>query len=245
MGMIQAVSYLRKIQERFYKQPEIYQSFVEILRSYQKEQKPIRDVYLQVSNLFGNHLDLLEEFTQFIPDAQGLFQGRPGPASVAVESPGRPGLAYAGRLAATGPAGFEGAATASTVPSLPYATGGSRRGRGSSVRGGALKRPMSPNTDGYQKRSKFAEGSRERPMGELEFFDRVKRHLNHNDQLYSEFLKCLNWYTQDILKKFELVKVAHSFIGRSEELFSWLKNFIGYTEGDTGRRGLFAVASQD
>ena len=71
MGMLQAVGYLRKIQERFFKQPEVYQAFVDILRAYQKEQRPIKEVYRQVAILFAGHQDILEEFSQFIPDMHG------------------------------------------------------------------------------------------------------------------------------------------------------------------------------
>ena len=44
------------------------QAFLEILHTYQKEQKTIKEVYEQVSTLFKNHTDLLSEFSQFLPD---------------------------------------------------------------------------------------------------------------------------------------------------------------------------------
>jgi hypothetical protein len=42
---------------------------LKILHTYQKEQKGIKDVLEQVSQLFADHPDLLMEFTYFLPDA--------------------------------------------------------------------------------------------------------------------------------------------------------------------------------
>lgn len=46
-----------------------FSSFLKILHTYQKEQKGIKEVLEQVSQLFADHSDLLMEFTQFLPDA--------------------------------------------------------------------------------------------------------------------------------------------------------------------------------
>lgn len=63
-----ATSYVKKIKTRFQHQPTVYKSFLDILHAYHKEQHTIKDVYDQVATLFANHPDLLEEFTQFLPD---------------------------------------------------------------------------------------------------------------------------------------------------------------------------------
>ena len=102
-----------------------------------------------------------------------------------------------------------------------------RRGRGGV--GGHMRRVSPPGGEPSKRKSKFLDGTSERSIGELEFFDRVKRFFNHNEQVYAEFLKCLNWYTQDIIKKSDLVTLAQSFIGRNDELFTWFKQFIGFT----------------
>ena len=65
----QAINYVTKIKTRFAKQPETYKAFLEILHTYQKEQRSIKDVLEQVSQLFADHSDLLQEFTYFLPDA--------------------------------------------------------------------------------------------------------------------------------------------------------------------------------
>lgn len=78
-----AINYVNKIKNRFQQQPEIYKQFLDILQSYQKEQRSIKEgtavlgqkflteseVYTQVAKLFQNQEDLLQEFSQFLPDA--------------------------------------------------------------------------------------------------------------------------------------------------------------------------------
>merc|ERR1719421_441017 len=75
----QAINYVTKIKTRFAKQPETYKAFLEILHTYQKEQKTIKEVYEQVSTLFKNHTDLLGEFSQFLPDGSPEAGGLLGP----------------------------------------------------------------------------------------------------------------------------------------------------------------------
>lgn len=64
-----AITYVTTIKKRFAHEPETYKAFLEILHTYQKEQRSIKDVLEQVSQLFADHSDLLKEFTYFLPDA--------------------------------------------------------------------------------------------------------------------------------------------------------------------------------
>ena len=56
-------------QNRFSQHPDIYKQFLEILQTYQRDQKPIQDVYSQVTQLFKGAPDLLEDFKQFLPES--------------------------------------------------------------------------------------------------------------------------------------------------------------------------------
>ena len=62
-----AIMYVTNIKKRFANQPRIYHTFLEILHTYQKEQRGIKEVLEQVSSLFADHPDLLREFTFFLP----------------------------------------------------------------------------------------------------------------------------------------------------------------------------------
>jgi len=64
-----AITYVTTIKKRFANEPRTYQQFLEILHTYQKEQRGIREVLEQVSSLFADHPDLLKEFTYFLPEA--------------------------------------------------------------------------------------------------------------------------------------------------------------------------------
>jgi paired amphipathic helix protein Sin3a len=57
------------LQNRFQNQPEVYKQFLEILQTYQRESKPIQDVYAQVTQLFNGAPDLLQDFKQFLPES--------------------------------------------------------------------------------------------------------------------------------------------------------------------------------
>lgn len=80
-GFNHALNYVNKIKHRFSSNPEIYKQFLEILHTYQRDQHATRvprskmllesEVYNQVARLFQNQRDLLEEFSQFLPDANG------------------------------------------------------------------------------------------------------------------------------------------------------------------------------
>lgn len=77
-----AINYVNKIKNRFQGQPDKYKRFLEILHTYQKEQRNLKEghlppgkhlteaeVYAQVAKLFEHQEDLLAEFGQFLPDA--------------------------------------------------------------------------------------------------------------------------------------------------------------------------------
>lgn len=64
-----AINYVTTIKKRFSNEPETYKKFLEILHTYQKEQRGIKEVLEEVSDLFSEHPDLLKEFTYFLPDA--------------------------------------------------------------------------------------------------------------------------------------------------------------------------------
>jgi len=64
-----AINYVTTIKRRFASEPETYKKFLEILHTYQKEQRGIKEVLDEVSVLFADHPDLLKDFTYFLPDA--------------------------------------------------------------------------------------------------------------------------------------------------------------------------------
>ncbi|KAI0324037.1 hypothetical protein GY45DRAFT_1314444 [Cubamyces sp. BRFM 1775] len=92
-----AINYLNKIKQRYHDDPETYKQFLEILQTYQKEQRHVQDqsqVYAQVQMLFKDAPDLMDEFKDFLPEAAappthpaGLVGILPQPTA----GPGMPG----------------------------------------------------------------------------------------------------------------------------------------------------------
>ncbi|XP_074274665.1 paired amphipathic helix protein Sin3-like 4 [Silene latifolia] len=67
-----AVAFITKVKYRFLGDDRrIYKSLLDILGVYRKENKTISEVYQEVALLFQDHQDLLDEFTQFLPDTSG------------------------------------------------------------------------------------------------------------------------------------------------------------------------------
>lgn len=57
------------IQIRFADSPDTYNQFIEILKMYKRESKPIQDVYAQVKLLLNDAPDLMEDFKYFVPES--------------------------------------------------------------------------------------------------------------------------------------------------------------------------------
>lgn len=63
---------------------------------------------------------------------------------------------------------------------------------------------------------------------ELAYFERVKKFIG-NKSTFNEFLKLCNLFSQDLIDKELFLYRAQAFIGGNQELFTWLKNFMGET----------------
>ena len=105
-----AIQYLNKIKARYADDPDTYKHFLEILQTYQKEQRHIQDVsllsvrpsppthpvqsqvYAQVQLLFKDAHDLLAEFKDFLPEASLAFAAPGGIASILPQPPLGPGI---------------------------------------------------------------------------------------------------------------------------------------------------------
>ncbi|KAF8226309.1 hypothetical protein L208DRAFT_1302590 [Tricholoma matsutake] len=75
-----AIHYLNKIKARYADDANTYKQFLDILQTYQKEQRHLHDsqVYVQVQHLFKDAPDLLIEFKDFLPDAASTGAGQSG-----------------------------------------------------------------------------------------------------------------------------------------------------------------------
>ncbi|XP_077324912.1 paired amphipathic helix protein Sin3a isoform X3 [Lithobates pipiens] len=221
-----AINYVNKIKNRFQGQPDIYKAFLEILHTYQKEQRNAKEaggnytpalteqeVYAQVARLFKNQEDLLSEFGQFLPDAN---------SSVLLSK-----------------------TTAEKVESVRNDHGGTvkkpqmnnkqqrpnqngcqiRRHSGSGVTPPVKKKPkiLIPKDPSLTDANKHGAGA------ESQFFDKVRKALR-SAEAYDNFLRCLVIFNQEVISRSELVQLVSPFLAKFPELFTWFKNFLGYKE---------------
>ncbi|XP_011605729.2 SIN3 transcription regulator family member Aa [Takifugu rubripes] len=220
-----AINYVNKIKNRFQGQPDIYKAFLEILHTYQKEQRNAKEaggnytpalteqeVYAQVARLFKNQEDLLSEFGQFLPDANN---------SVLLNK-----------------------TTAEKAESV-------RNDHGGTAKKLQLNNKQRPSQNGCQirrhpsqggptpvkkkpkllnlKDSSAAEVSKHGVGTESLFFEKVRKALR-STEAYDNFLRCLVIFNQEVVSRAELVQLVLPFLGKFPELFNWFKNFLGYRE---------------
>lgn len=216
-----AVSFVEKIKTRFANQPETYRSFLSLLHSFHRDQRGIKDVYVQVQQLFRNEPDLLEEFSLFLPD------NSTNNAPVTTATPGNAGrssipnslLPPVGRFPSSG------------SPAIPSAAS-SRQGVATQSQKRSSGGAQVPQTVEKPKRARAHEiYSVSKTVDETEFFEKVKKYLGSR-QVYADFLKCLSLFSQDILKLPDLINMVHGFIGGNDDLFTWFKRYINFKDSD-------------
>ncbi|XP_026860564.1 paired amphipathic helix protein Sin3a isoform X2 [Electrophorus electricus] len=218
-----AINYVNKIKNRFQGQPDIYKAFLEILHTYQKEQRNAKEaggnytpalteqeVYAQVARLFKNQEDLLSEFGQFLPDANSSVLLSKTAADKAESVRIDPG----------------------SVLKRPQLNNKQRFNQN----GCQIRRHTGPGATPPVKKPKFmgkehpmAEGSKYGIGTESLFFEKVRKALR-SAEAYDNFLRCLMIFNQEVISRAELVQLVLPFLGKFPELFTWFKNFLGYKE---------------
>lgn len=89
-----AINYVDKIKRRFTQQPGIYNQFLEIMQAYHREQKPLQDVYDQVTQLFHSAPDLIEDFKMFMPETAAQAEAAQASATSASAEEGERKYCY-------------------------------------------------------------------------------------------------------------------------------------------------------
>ncbi|PHH86992.1 hypothetical protein CDD83_9452 [Cordyceps sp. RAO-2017] len=253
-----AISYVNKIKNRFQDKPEIYKQFLEILQTYQREQKPIQDVYAQVTTLFNSAPDLLEDFKQFLPESAGqakAAQARledgvpPGPSHTP-----QPGMRDGQKMPPLGsfapPAsaskdkkrprtdkqaqGAEAllAETVATGRLQPSIVNGNKRPKLSHARGaGDAAAPIEPTLTPVMPEPYQPRASATSNQEEIAFFERVKKFLSNRSSM-NDFLKLCNLFSQNIIDRNTLFHKGALFIGANPDLMSFWKTFVGVDSQD-------------
>jgi len=207
-----AISYVTTIKRRFADDPGTYHAFLEILHTYQKEQRGIKEVLEQVAHLFQDHPDLLKEFTFFLPDAvQEQAKERLHRAAADSEA----------RMAAQRAQQSQGQPKVVDMTSTAADAANRGRKRKAEESVPTILVPQKPESYVYNS------------AVERQFFDTVREALaaytRDGGQAWAEFLKCLDMYAQEILSKSEMFKFVEPLLGkRHNKLFEEFKRIIQY-----------------
>ncbi|KAF3855145.1 hypothetical protein F7725_023200 [Dissostichus mawsoni] len=191
-----------------YGQPDIYKAFLEILHTYQKEQRNAKEaggnytpalteqeVYAQVARLFKNQEDLLSEFGQFLPDANSsvLLSKTTAEKAEAVRND-HGGTAKKLQLNNKQRPNQNG------CPIRRHPTPGATPP--------IKKKPKLLNL----KDSSVAEASKHGVGTESLFFEKVRKALR-SAEAYDNFLRCLVIFNQEVISRAELVQLVLPFLG--------------------------------
>ncbi|KAK9880590.1 hypothetical protein WA026_011830 [Henosepilachna vigintioctopunctata] len=228
-----AINYVNKIKNRFQGQPEKYKRFLEILHTYQKEQRTLKEtaagglggkqlteqeVYSQVAKLFENQSDLLAEFGQFLPDATShINQVSTTDNSNAVKKP------------PIKPPFRDNLVERNISHKMGHIPGQLKR---SSPPYATMHREIPPIKK--HKMSSFrdvtlVEAGKYGTLNDYAFFDKVRKAVRTQDA-YNSFLRCLNLFNQEIVSKSELIQMVTPFLSKFPELMRWFRDFLGQSE---------------
>lgn len=208
-----AISYVTTIKRRFANDPSTYHSFLEILHTYQKEQRGIKEVLEQVAHLFQDHPDLLKEFTFFLPDAV-QEQAKARLHQAAAESEARQ------------------MRQRQQQAEQYQQTMQSRPGHQKFI--DMTRTQVSLMDGGERGRKRGYDGSEAAVYNsavERQFFDAAREALTSysrdGGQAWAEFLKCLDMYAQDILSRGEMLNFVEPLLGkRNTKLFEEFKRIL-------------------
>ena len=214
-----AISYVTTIKRRFANDPSTYHSFLEILHTYQKEQRGIKEVLEQVAHLFQDHPDLLKEFTFFLPDAV-QEQAKERLHRAAAESESRQARQRQQEMEQYRQSMADhGASAHHKFIDMTHSQMSVMDGRG-------RKRPFDGQPSALQPESFVYNSAVER-----QFFDAAREALTSysrdGGQAWAEFLKCLDMYAQDILSRNEMLNFVEPLLGkRNTKLFEEFKRIL-------------------
>lgn len=203
-------------------------------------------MYEQVTKLFTNAPDLLDEFKQFLPE----------------NGTGGLGMLSGSFMQAAGatPAAAAAASASSAAAAAPEKVAGQKRGAGKEGKemGGQKKRrtaggasgveaAATKTTQGGKRGARAGQRGGESPLledvepglpsltpqqqtlaspDEVAFFDKVKKFID-DKVVYHEFLKLINLFVQDMIDTKTLLDRAQLFIGDSPEVWATFQKVVG------------------
>ncbi|XP_066964791.1 paired amphipathic helix protein Sin3a isoform X2 [Macrobrachium rosenbergii] len=259
-----AINYVNKIKLRFQGQPDIYKQFLEILHTYQKEQRHLKEggnaptrtlteteVYEKVAKLFENQEDLLQEFGQFLPDATNNSAAQAAVSDFMDQYRTHHG----GNKSVTNDHTTIKKSNKSSVTigsgNNLVSNAGNTPNKTSPMFGHQLKRPHSGPTQSHTHTHAHSQPPVKKPkLGYLKDMSAAEagkyatlaeyaffdqvRKALRHEEPYHNFLRVITMYNEEIITRSELVQLVHPFLAKFPDLLKWFKDFVGYREGAAG-----------
>ncbi|KAK7031418.1 histone deacetylase complex, SIN3 component [Favolaschia claudopus] len=239
-----AIQYLNKIKQRYADDPNTYKQFLDILQTYQKEQKHLQDsqVYVQVQHLFKDAPDLMAEFKAFLPEMGGamfsgpsLSQGGWPTPDAALEKPAKKPAQQPKRKKRV--IEKDPTPVPPTRPSARPAKKQKHHHDSPSSFSGYVGHSPPPPSSNQMPPPPFHQPIAPPPPGlmlgtsadKLLFFDRAKKALE-NRQMYEDFLKLLSLFSKEVIDMKTLIEhTRDAFLGDGE-LMTEFKELVGWDE---------------
>ncbi|CAG5106214.1 Oidioi.mRNA.OKI2018_I69.chr1.g2742.t1.cds [Oikopleura dioica] len=226
----EAINLIQKIRTRYLNNNGVFREFLTILNEYKrvqpKTQEMTADVYSKMAHLLRNDLDLLEEFTNFLPEMkeeqqrlaqieqQRKLAGNQTEIKPEAKEPKKePKAEPEDQLAK--PA----TSTTQVEKATPIVPSKRKNNSGSSPAGTSSKKRLLSGITLHEA-AKYATDS------ELIFFQRVQSMLKETDA-YHQFLKCISLYNNEIINRNELILLVEPIIGKSPELLVEFGKILG------------------
>ena len=184
-------------------------------------------MYQQVAKLFNKQEDLLQEFSQFLPDATGSTFNPNMVSTVAaatVVTQYQP-LSKGSKITTSAGNNATKILTAKTKKLSSQNTGKQEQ-----------IEVDKDSSDKNKKRHKSAlkdisleEAIKHGSFSDFAFFDKVRKALK-SQEVYENFLRCLILFNNEVISRAELIQLSTTFLGKFPDLFNWFKAFLGYKD---------------
>lgn len=193
-----------------------------------REGKLASEVYQQVAKLFNKQEDLLQEFSQFLPDATGSsFNASAVSLSSSTTIDKHPVLSKKASTPTT-PKPLPSKQKKTVLPATPSANPVKVEPVENDSKDVGDKQSKKRHKSALKDVS-LAEAVKHGNFTDFSFFEKVRKALK-TPEVYENFLRCLVLFNHEVISRPELIQLANSFLGKFPDLFSWFKMFLGYKD---------------
>ncbi|KIK97291.1 hypothetical protein PAXRUDRAFT_825100 [Paxillus rubicundulus Ve08.2h10] len=260
-SMEPAVQYVQKIKQRC--DDATYCRFLEILRRYRDMADAVdeREVSAEIARLFKDDPDLRSDFRVFMPEkSHVLFDDvDEGFLTAPAEARRTRSSTPLDRSSKRKPeASLAAVAEAATIPQKRKRKANEREREMAPRTGPAQRVSLAINGNGtsldrvaspafsllhqQQQQPQYAAPIPVTGLDETRFFDRVKRAINNRD-VFNEFLRLVNLFTQELIDTARLVREARNFLGDGD-LMRQFREILGWDDGRERERWMLEEQQQ-